>query len=539
MKKGRKQIVILVIIALALMITSCTSQDIDQPTQEPTEKQVTPVKGGAISLSILSPNHLNPLLDLPEDTYHLMKLIVEPLFSLDETYKIKGVLAEKWNIENQGEKVTINLRKDVYWHDGEPFTAQDVKFTLDALRHKNTLSPYKSYIENISGYHVIDNHTIEISFANGYIGNLEALIFPIMPAHKYNKVEEVMSAHKWSPIGTGPYQLQSIQQNKVISLQSNEKYWGKIPYIDNITAKIMNKRQDLIKSFEAKDVDLFRAINRDWNRYGEDEQLSIYPYDTQKYNFLALNLENELFKNHQVRKALQLAINRPKMLEEIHYRQGEVVDIPLSPTSWLYDKEQKVHPYQPEEAKEILKQMGWVDTNNNGLVNKEIENKKYEFTFELITNGDNENRKQEAEIIKENLKKVDIGVDIKYLPQEEIIKRIQSKKFQAILTGWNLSFNPDLSFAFHSKEIEEGDNFISYSNAEMDKLFIEALRTNEEEKSKEVYSNIQRKLSQQLPYISLYMEKSALITNNRIKGPISPTDYNIFNNIEQWYVEYK
>ena len=112
-------------------------------------------------------------------------------------------------------------------------------------------------------------------------------------------------------------------------------------------------------------------------------------------------------------------------------------------------------------------------------------------------------------------------------------------KRQAILSGWNLSFIPDLTFAFHSEELDNGKNFISYRNSTINKLLTEARKYKNEEERINIYKELQSKIIEELPYINLYFKTSSLIVNNRVKGPISPTDYNIFNNIEEWYIKYK
>ncbi len=146
---------------------------------------------------------------------------------------------------------------------------------------------------------------------------------------------------------------------------------------------------------------------------------------------------------------------------------------------------------------------------------------------------------QEANSIQRYLKNIGIKVNISRLSIEQIQEKMLNKDFDGILTGWSLSFVPDLSFAFHSSEIKNGRNFISYKNPQMDRLLMNTAKTYGEKERKSQYSKLQDKIIQELPYIHLYFNESAIIVNDRIKGPIQPTDYNIFNNIEEWYIEYK
>lgn len=544
MKKGIKQGWILLLIIFTLVFTSCTNQ-IEQPNEENQEleleekQDMTPVQGGTLSFSILKPTHFNPILDQEEENYHMLKLIFEPLLSLDKNYKIEASLAEDWTIEEGGNRIVFDLRNDVYWHDNEPFTAEDVKFTLDVLKSKDVISPYQSYVKNIGSYQIINDSTIEITFLKGKSVNLESFVFPILPAHRYKNIKDIMKEKDRIPIGTGPYRFEEYQKNKKITFKANEKYWGHTPYIETVLVEIRNNREEVVRSFEVKDVDLLKAVDRDWNRFKEDSYLNIFPYATQKYSFIGLNHQNKLFQDVNIRKAIQMAINREEMLERFYLNQGKVTDIPLSPDSWLYDKKQSVYSYQPEEARKLLKENGWKDTNNNKILDKELGEEKTELIFDLMVNRDNQLRVQEASKIKKDLGEIGIGVNIIQLPMEKIEEKMVKKDFEAIQAGWNLSFIPDLSFAFHSNEVEEGMNFISYKSKKIDKLLENANKSHTDEERLSAYSKLQSVIREELPYIHLYFSNSALIINDRIKGPTEPTDYNIFNNIEEWFIEYE
>ena len=347
-----------------------------------------------------------------------------------------------------------------------------------------------------------------------------------------------MTANRWRPIGTGPYKLKSIQRDKEIQLEAYEDYWEDLPYIENIRVKLKNRGVDIIKSFESKDVDLLIPMNNSWSQYGEDEHLSIYPYTTQRYHFLALNHENELFKDVRVREAIQLAINREEMLQEIFLNNGTIVDVPLSPESWLFDHEHNPVEFQPGQARSLLKDAGWKQSKK-GLLYKEVGDKELEFSFELIIIKGNKKREKEAQMIKDYLSSIGIEVKIMKHSSKEIQELVEEKDFDAILTGWGLSYVPDLSFAFHSSEIKKGRNFVSYKNREVNDLLVRASKYQEETERKDIYIQLQRKLCQEYPYISLYIETTGLVVNNRIKGPIDPTDFNVFNNIQKWYIEYE
>ena len=555
MKSVTKFKLLFIIIIFAIISSSCNT-DIESPLEEiqqeekpiEEEKPLTPLNGGTLSLGAFTPTHLNPIISQEEDGYHILKLIFESLITLDDEHRPKPLLAEDWAIENNGETIIFNLRKNVTWQDGEPFIAKDVAFTLDVLKSKDVDSPYSQYVKNVKSYKILDEHKVEINLLGNQSGNLEVFIFPIIPSHRYKKPKDVMTANKWTPIGTGYYKLNKYIQGREITLELNNDYWGKLPYIENINIGLMGKKDQIVKTFETKGIDILRAMDNNWSHFTEDESLAIYPYNTQKYKFIAINHEREIFKNRNIRKAIQLSLDRQDMLEELYLSQGRIVDIPIPPHSWLYDKDISTLSYNLNDSKRLVSESGWEKLldddegeggNNKTKKEKKQDKKKNKLEFELLVKGGDQLRIQEAQMIKKSIEAIGINVNIKELSSEKINESIKKKDFDAILTGWDLSFIPDLTFAFHSEEIDEGQNFISYRNNTINKLLNEASRHKTEEEREKVYSDLQSKLSEDLPYINLYFKSSALIVNKRIKGPISPTDYNIFNNIEEWFIKYK
>src|SRR5699024_8483017 len=126
-------------------------------------------------------------------------------------------------------------------------------FTLDVLKDKEVASPYQSYVEDIESYQIVDDSTIEIVFIGGKSVSLESFIFPILPAHQYEDIEDIVKEKDRIPIGTGPYKFEEYRKNKKVILKVNEKYWGKTPYIETMLAEIRNNREEVLRSFEVKD----------------------------------------------------------------------------------------------------------------------------------------------------------------------------------------------------------------------------------------------------------------------------------------------
>ena len=292
------------------------------------------------------------------------------------------------------------------------------------------------------------------------------------------------------------------------------------------------------------------ALEVDWDKYLQNKQIDIYDFVSQNYVFLGFNFTNEIFageKGQALRKAIAYGINRKKIIDKIYLGHGLQIDVPISPNSWLISDEAYTYSYNASRAKSILEQAGWRDTNEDGFY--EDENGST-VSLRLLTNSYNDLKGKTADIIAENLE--DIGIKVikdfdsvskKNITEEliqnqweEVVNKISARDFDMALLEWELSYIPDLAFAFHSSEIEEGLNIISYRNENLDNLIVEAFQTNSRADKKEVFKRLQSVLIDDLPYFSLFFKESALLLNSKIKGEINPQSFNIYNNIQNWFI---
>jgi peptide/nickel transport system substrate-binding protein len=184
----------------------------------------------------------------------------------------------------------------------------------------------------------------------------------------------------------------------------------------------------------------------------------------------------------------------------------------------------------------MLKSAGWKDEDGDGILEKKVNGKKKKFEFELLVNTSNAARYQVASDIQKDLKEVGISVKMVNVPWEELKTRVMGKKFDAAIMGWKLSPNPDLRFMFLQDEIKNGYNFVSYSNPQLDEILIKAQSINLEQEQKALLYQAQEIISRDQPYIFLYSPNNLLAINARIKG-FQPDPVNLFNNIDDWWVE--
>lgn len=583
----------IIILALILTLTfvACDSDNGDNGTIDPNngnnsnngndgqdngeEIVYEPAFGGTLTVPISYVKTLNPLLNKDLNMFHFNKLIFEGLFDFDESLKVQPVLAEGYEINEDGRIIRIKLKENVTWHDGKAFTAEDVEFTINTLKYGATISSYRDLlssiykpaqprdIQHILNIKVIDEYNIEIYFDRSYSNALESLIFPIIPKHQFvlanmedeNAYERALAMEDYIPIGTGPYQFDSYETLKNLNLTVNSYWWNGKPYIKNITGKILSDNEVAITSFEAMQTDIALALGPDWDKYSQEGEKKVYPFKSQNYVFLGFNFADPLFqgeKGNVIRKAIAYGLNRENIIQKLYLNHGTAVDVPIPPQSWLISDTANTYSHNIEKAKELLRKSGWVDTNNDGILEDESGNT---LTIHLLTNSYKETRRNTAYMIVDDLKKVGIEVIIdKVLEGEKnvnldniteadmenqwqaVVKKIAERDYEMTLLEYQLSYIPDLAFLYHSAAIQTGTNITSYQNEEMDTLINAAFSASSLEQKKEIYEQIHALIVEDLPFVSLYFKDSALLVQDRIKGDIKPQSFNIYYNISEWFI---
>ncbi len=501
-------------------------------------ENLEPNKGGTLYLQSYKVDTLNPLLTKKSSSMQVMNLMYDSLIRYDSNMNILPWLAESWQVSDDGMTWTLHLKEGVKWHDGKEFTADDVDFTFSTIMNYKTDTVYKTNTQYVSYYKAVDKYTFKVVLDQPYGHFIRMMNFPILPKHQFESVALEDTYESFQPIGTGPYQFVTHTPLKSIELKANNSWWqDKGPYIEQIIVKILPDNQTALYALEAKEVDLVLTNVVDWEKYSSKERLKTKEFTTNYYEFLGVNLNHRVLGNKEVRKAIAQGIDREKIIDEVLLGHAHITDVPMIPNSPLYDNSSQIYNYNRKKAKELLEQAGWKDLNGDGILEKETNGVNMPLAFELTTNNDNIIRTQTAEMIVSQLKDIGMNVTLKEVSWDELQNNINNKKFDIALIGLNLSQNVDLSFALHSKEIERGTNFSSYSNAIIDDLLYKAFMEVDSTKRKEIYSELQKLIVEDLPYISLYIRTSAVVYNDKIKGDISPTNMNIYHNIYKWFIQ--
>lgn len=498
-------------------------------TQPSTDKQQDKADTSSkLTLGMKNPVTLNPIYNMDQNVQQNLYLIFDTLVNIEEDGSVTPNIAKSWTYNQQEKALVVQLREDVKWHDGKQLTAEDVVFTLETIQ-KAAESPYKLTVQNLANVQAIDRTTLKISYRQDFSGVYQTLFFPVIPKHIYNV--EADKQQSVLPVGSGPYIYKGSVPHKEMTLGANEAYFNGAPLIKAIEVMIIPDEESLLYAFEQGLIDVIYTDVMDWGKYAKNKSANIHEIGTNYYEFMGINFNKPIFQNANLRQVLVYGIDRQKISDVYYLGHSVVTDTPIAPHSYLFDPTLQIKEYDLEKAKLLLVGEGYKYDDEMELFTKN----GVPLSFSMLVNEENEERLRVAESIQKMYKELGIQLNIEKVDSTTYKERIYNKQFDAFLGGWKLSYIPDVTFAFHSSQISSGDNFISYSNPEMDELIKQAFNSHPDQ-IVESYSKLQQYIAQQNPYISLYFKNGALITKKKIGGNIQPNPINFYANVEEWKI---
>lgn len=487
--------------------------------------------------SIGEPRTLVPILASDSSSGTICSLIFNGLVKYDKDLILTGDLAEKWEVSQDGLDITFYLRKGVLWHDGAPFTAKDVVFTYKSLIDPGVRTPYGGDFQMVKSLEVIDDYTLKVFYKEPFSPGLASWGMNIMPSHLLEKEDLNTTKFARNPIGTGPYKFKLWKTGERVELVSNRDYFEGRPYIDRYIYRIIPDTATLFLELRAQAVDYTSLTPIQFRRQTETEffkkNFQRFNFPSFGYTYMGYNLKDPKFKDVDVRRAINYAVNKEEIIKGVLLGLGRISTGPFIPESWAYNKDVLPLEYNPGKAKELLKNAGWSDSDGDGILEKD----GMKFSFTVITNQGNNERKMALEIIQRRLREVGIEVKIKIIEWSAFVSEfIDKRRFEAVLLGWGLSLDPDMYDIWHSSKTREGEfNFIGYSNKEVDMLLLEGRRTFNQEERKRIYHRIHEILYEDEPCLFLFVPDALPVLHSRFKGvEVAPSG--IGHNFIRWFV---
>jgi len=485
---------------------------------------LSPLFSSTLLLDISSnPSRINPILASDSVSSTISGWIFNGLFKYDKNGQIINDLAKSYKFITPTH-LRVKIKNNILWSDGVKFTVDDIIFTYNTINNPKIYTAIKSEFTKVKKIIKKDNYTLDIYYKEPYFKALNIWMVGFLPKHILENEKNLMSSKfNKHPIGTGPYILTQFKLSSDIILKVNKNYFGKIPKIDTIKYKFIPDPNTSFTMLKQKKLDIGGLtplqINRQINKQFK-QNFAIYESPSFGYTYMGFNLKKNLFKNKTLRKAINLAINKKQLVDILFFSHGKVCTGPFLPNTFAFNDKIKA-TYNPQKAKQLLKTLGY--------------DADHPFEFTVITNANNAIRVNAAQIIQYQLSQVNIKMKIRVLEWQAFLNTVVfPRNFDAVILGWGLSLMPDARSIWHSKSDKKGGfNFVGYNNKIVDENIELAEKTTNTKELSKLYKEIFTQISNDLPYIFLYIPNSITAVSKDIQN-VSPSLIGVMHNEYDW-----
>ena len=484
---------------------------------------IVPAKGGVYTEAVVGlPQTINPLLSFGNELDRdLTGLIFQGLVTLNERGEPAPSLAERWEISPDQLEYTFHLRPGVRWHDGAPFTAADVVFTVGVLQSDafaNSGAPASTYLSQLwrsVTIEQLDESTLRFRLQQPLASFLSEATIGILPAHFWSAVpvaEISQSVLNLQPVGTGPWRLAGLTA-LTARLEPNPYWSGQDPFLEAIEFRFFPDYTSAFSAFQAGTVDgVSRIVPQDLTAAQASQDMTVFTAPLAGESFVYFNLSSPtapFLTDKRVRQALSLALDRPRLIDEALNGQGVPADGPFMPSTWAYAPQELPQP-SLQQAAQLLAEAGWADNDGDGVRDQN----DLPLSFELV--GDNEAVLQS---LASQWRQIGVDarpklVDITSLATESLSPR----RFDAAVTHWQLSGDPDPYPLWHSTQIENGQNYTGWSNLPADLLMEQGRAVTDPGLRLQLYSEFQKIFAAEMPALPLYFDVYSYGVSNQVKG---------------------
>lgn len=496
-----------------------------------------PEYGGKILMgSIGEPSNLIPYLASDSASAEVAGLLYTSPLEYDKNFNIIKCAAEEWEVSEDGTFMRFKLKEGLVWQDGHPLTADDVTFTYNLMIDPKTPTAYAADFLNVKEYRQTGPLSFEVRYDAPYARAAITWMHPILPRHVLEHENIASTRYARNPIGAGPFKLKSWEPGSRIVLEANERYFKGRPYLDEVIYRIIPDTTTMFLEARAGRLDFVGLSPQQYLRQtgGEwwETHWNKYKYLASGYTFLGLNQKSPFFQDRRVRQALSCAVDRQGIIKGALLGMGEAAFGPYKPGTWVYNTSLKPYDYDPERARRLLAEAGWLP-GKDGVLEKD--GLRFEFTI-LVNQGNNE-RIKVAVILQQMFRAVGVKVSIRTVEWAAFLKEfVDTRKFDALILAWNILDDPDIFDVWHSSAAAgNGLNFVGFCNEEVDRLLERGRASADRAERKRLYDRFQQILHEEQPYLFLYVPYSLPMVQSRFRG-IEPAPAGITYNFDRWWV---
>ncbi len=532
------------------------------PTPVPPKRGGVWVEGSSADASIL-----NPILASDSASFDVLSWFFPSLIGQDpfSGAVVPTEMAERWEVSDDGLVWTFYLRDGVQWTDGTPVTAQDFKFTYDAIASDLVETPRKSNVELIESIEIPDDLTVVVTFKSVKCDGLTDLGLGWLPRHKFAEdFSDIMTSpeNEAPSVSAGPFVFKEWVRDDHATVVRNETYWKGAPFMDGWIYKIVPDPGARLAQLQTGELDMIGLQPEQLTTVELDPNLNLYKFKDDGYSYIALNMGNPdnpmpgrdeegniveqdphpILSDKKVRQAIAHALDYDTIISKVYLGQGyRMASNVLPAVEWAYDPTVPFYPYDPETAQALLDEAGWTDSDGdgvrecNGCATAE-EGTPLELT--LVTNAGNTTREDLGALVQDQLNEIGFQINFEAIEFGTLVQQLLGQTFDMVIIGWTgLGSDPNDDAFWHTRFDTPGSgfNFVSYSNPKVDELLEKGVSVPgcAPEDRAPYYKEIQKIINEDVPYVFVTGTVANIGYSKKFNG-VNPGPWSFYWNIEKW-----
>ena len=469
---------------------------------------------------------------------------------IDAPFGFAPGLARSWEVSDDGMEITFHLFENATWSDGRPVTADDVVFTWDlAFNPKIDAAHHRGYLEpNVDGYEALNKHTVRFRMKQPYFDAVKICgnqLF-IIPRHVYGDYDEPTFNRDISDlvVGSGPWLLDSWSRGQQIVLVRNENYWGPKPALEKQIIRIVSNELANMQEFRAGNIDYMRrpspqqwvqTVDASWFRERGAQAIRYYT-PLAGYQYLGYNLRRPYFADKRTRQALTMLLDRTAIIDTLRHGMGAPITGPFYFKADQYDASIEPWPYDPDRARRLLAEVGWRDTDGDGVLDMDLDGdgtrEPFEFTFRVPSGLSFYDRLQR--FVQNAFKSAGIKVNLDQIEWSVFLERLNERQYDMVSLIWTGTPESDPYQIWHStQEANRGSNHIGFNNPEADRLIEAGRRTVDYDDRMRIWHEFHALLHEEQPYTFLFAKPEQIFLHERFRNVLKH-DYKLWQS--EWYV---
>jgi peptide/nickel transport system substrate-binding protein len=517
--------------ALLLVLSlACTPERPAPPAAKKRAPEPVPQDGGRVVLRLESDvATLNYVLHTTEDERQVLSFLHDPLIAFDRKLNPIAGTAARWEVLDGGLTYVLHLDPRATFSDGTPVRASDVVFTLHKILDEES-AQYGAAFELLDREKTkaVDERTVRVAFKEPRAGQLLSFNIGVLPEHVYGKGD-----FKKNPAtaGTGPYVVKQRTRDRGIVLERRENYWREKPKIQSVLFRPVKDNAVAWKAMQRGDIDVTRLDNDVWVRAKDDpkitRRIAFHNVYRLGYNCIVWNLTDPILSDARVRRALAMSFDRDTVIEKIYHGQARPVSGPFTVAERANNPAVVPIEFNPTAAAALLQSAGWRDTDGDGILDRE--GKKFEFTLLLLSGNDTS--RQQSQVLQDALRSLGVKLDLQLLDDAAFFAQVLERNYQAAYIAWTNEPDPDPYGLFHSSQIGDGMNVVSYRSEEADQLMEEARAELNAERRMDLFHQLHEVLARDQPYLWIVQVAEKWAVSKRVHGVQPATGVGLYH----WY----